>query len=190
MKGIIFTLLEHRILADYGEEAWDRIVEDADVDGIYTTLGNYSHEELLDLLEAAEAYTGKSGAEALRWFGRDALHQLADKYPDLFEPHASTRAFALTINGVIHPEVRKLYPGAQVPTFDVDEHPEQGDLMLRYRSTRGLCYFAEGLLHGTADHYGEQVNVEQPSCVHKSDDHCDLLLQVHSTPDEGGSARG
>lgn len=190
MKGIVFTLLEDRILADYGEDAWDEILDEAGVDGIYTTLGNYPHEELVALLDAAEPYAGYSGRDAQRWFGRHALVQLADKYPELFEPHTSTRGFALTINDVIHPEVRKLYPGAEVPTFEVEEHPDEGDLLLRYTSTRGLCSFAEGLLQGTGDLYGEEIDVEQPSCVHEGDDHCDLVLQVEGTPSAEAAAHG
>lgn len=188
MKGIIFTLLEERIITEHGEDAWDEILQEAGVEGVYTTLGTYPHEEFVALLEAAEPWTGENGREAQQWFGRHALHQLADKYPHLFEPHDSTRSFALTINDVIHPEVRKLYPGAKVPTFDVDEDPDDGDLLLRYRSERGLCSFAEGLLLGTADRYDERVDVHQPDCVHEGDPHCDLMLDVEPmTGWEGGS---
>lgn len=186
MKGIIFTLLENRIREDHGEDVWDEVLAEAGVDGVYTTLGNYPHEDLLDLLEAAEPYTGYSGREAQRWFGHQALHQLADKYPHLFEPHDTTRSFALNLNEVIHPEVRKLYPGAHVPTFRVEEDPEEGDLELGYRSERGLCSFAEGLLLGTADRYDERIDVHQPTCVHLGDPHCELVLDVQAgSPREG-----
>ena len=42
----------------------------------------------------------------------------AVRYPQFFEPHDCTRSFVLTLNDIIHPEVRKLYPGADVPEFD------------------------------------------------------------------------
>lgn len=181
MKGLVFVLLENRIRADHGDQAWDEILEETGLEGVYTTVGDYPYQEFVALLEAAEPYIGERGREAQRWFGRRALHQLAEEFFELFEPHDSTRAFALTINDVIHPEVRKLYPGAEVPTFDIDEAPAEGDLLLRYNSGRGLCSFAEGLLEGTADLYGETITVEQPACVHEGDPHCDLVLTVEGT---------
>jgi hypothetical protein len=117
VKGIVFTLLEETIVDEHGMDAWDRILEEAGLDGVYTTLGNYPYEQLVTLLQAAEPVVGYSGRRAQQWFGRRALHRLADRYPELFEPHTSTREFALTLNDVIHPEVRKLYPGAEVPIF-------------------------------------------------------------------------
>ena len=60
--------------------------------------------------------------------------------PQLFEPHDSTRSFLLTLNDIIHPEVRKLYPGADVPEFDFDFRA--GMLVMGYRSTRKLAFSA------------------------------------------------
>jgi predicted hydrocarbon binding protein len=72
------------------------------------------------------------------------------------------------------PEVRKLYPGADVPEFDFELRDEV--LMMGYRSSRRLCSFAEGLLLGAADHYGEQLTFAQPSCMKRGDDECVLEL--------------
>lgn len=177
MKGIIFILLEDKITDDHGQDAWDEILEDADADGAYTTLGNYPYQEFLALLDAAEPYTGETGRDAQRWFGRHALHHFTEEHAHLFDPHDSTVSFARTLNDVIHPEVRKLYPEAPVPTFDIDEDPGQGDLLLGYQSPRGLCSFAEGLLDGTADRYNETVHIEQPTCVHEGADHCEILIR-------------
>ena len=57
----------------------------------------------------------------MRWFGREALPLLADRYPDFFEQHPRHQPFLLTLNRIIHPEVRKLYPGADVPNFEFGE---------------------------------------------------------------------
>ena len=74
----------------------------------------------------------------VRWFGRHALLLLSQSYPQLFVPHTSTRPFLLTLNDIIHPEVRKLYPGADVPEFDYDTSDPQ-TLRMGYRSRRKLC---------------------------------------------------
>ena len=62
----------------------------------------------------------------------------AERYPQLFEPHDCTRSFVLTLNDIIHPEVRKLYPGADVPEFDFGIRDDDR-LVMGYRSPRKLC---------------------------------------------------
>ena len=99
--------------------------------------------------------------DVVSWLGRNALPLFALHYPELFEPHDSTPSFVLTLNDIIHPEVRKLYPGADVPEFDFAFREEL--LVMGYRSPRKMCSFAEGLLLGAADHFGERLTIEQPA---------------------------
>jgi predicted hydrocarbon binding protein len=47
---------------------------------------------------------------------------------------------------------------------------------MEYRSERRLCAFAEGLLHGAADHYGERIEIERPACLKRGDDRCVLAV--------------
>lgn len=173
MKGIIFNLLEIVVVRDYGEDTWDSLLETAGLDGAYTSVGSYPHEQLLALVDAASTATGTPADDLVRWFGREALPMLYDRYSAFFDPHPSTRPFLLTLNEVIHPEVRKLFPGAYAPSFDVGEE-DLRSLVLTYESHRGLCAFAEGLILGAADHYGEQVTVDQPECAKRGDARCIL----------------
>jgi hypothetical protein len=65
----------------------------------------------------------------------------------------------------------KLYPGVVVPDFDFEsEAPDV--LRLGYRSQRRLCALAEGFVIGAAAHYGETVELEQLTCMHRGDDRC------------------
>ena len=115
--------------------------------------------------------------DIIRWFGRNALPLLAKSYPKFFEPHDSTRPFVLTLNDIIHPEVRKLYPGADVPVFDFDTSSDEV-LVMDYVSRRQLCSFAEGLIEGAADHYGETVSIEQSQCMGRGDSKCVLEITL------------
>lgn len=175
MKGIVFNVLETLVTREHGEDAWDDILDDAGVRGAYTSLGNYDDAELHALVGAAAARSGADPQEVVRWFGREAIPVFAGLYPELFSPHESTREFVLTLNAIIHPEVRKLYPGADVPEFDFDTtDPEV--LELGYRSARKLCAFGEGLLQGAALHYGETAHIDQPECLLRGDERC--LLRI------------
>jgi hypothetical protein len=178
VKGVVFNLLEQLVARDYGEDTWDMLLDAGGLDGVYTSLGSYPDEDLGRLVSAAAHALGLPADEVVFWFGRNALPLFAERYPELFEPHDSAQSFVLTLNEIIHPEVRKLYPGADVPEFDFDIG--QGVLVMGYRSPRKLCSFAEGLLAGAADHYHERVTIEQPSCMKRGDDRC--VLEIAFVP--------
>jgi len=181
VKGVVFNILERVVSRDYGEDTWDSLLDSAGLDGSYTSLGSYADEDLMRLVAAASSALDTPPDDIVRWFGREALPVFAENYPQLFEPHASTRTFVLTLNDIIHPEVRKLYPGADVPVFDFDDSsPDR--LVMGYQSPRKMCSFAEGLLEGTANHYGERMTIEQPCCMKRGDERC--LLEI-SFPGNG-----
>ncbi len=164
MKGVIFNLAEQVVTDAYGADAWDDVLDKAGLDGAYTSLGSYADADLVALVSAAAQLLGVEPAAVVRQVGEGAIPLLAQRYPVFFSPHAAARPFLLTLNDIIHPEVRKLYPGADVPEFDF---ALEGDdvLLLTYRSQRHLCALAEGFVAGAAGHYGQRVDVSQPQCM-------------------------
>jgi hypothetical protein len=182
MKGVVFNLLEAVVRRDYGEDTWETLLEAANVDGAYSSLGNYPDEEMSKLVGAASSALKLPADDVVRWFGRNALPLLAKKHPKFFEPHNSTRPFLLTLNDVIHSEVRKLYPGADVPEFTYDTSSSEV-LLMHYRSPRKLCALAEGFIEATAAHYGENLSLDQPECMKRGDDKCVLRVSVKKLRD-------
>jgi hypothetical protein len=153
----------------------------AGVDGSYTSLGSYPDDDLVRLVRAASAEMGWSVPETLRWFGRESMPLLADRYPQFFTPHVTTRAFLLTLNDIIHAEVRKLYPGAHVPVFDFDtSSPEL--LVVGYCSERRMCALAQGFTEGAADYFEETVAFEHAACTHRGDSKCVFHLRFSAHP--------
>lgn len=175
MKGIVFNLLEEVVTTSHGADAWDSLLDAAKLDGAYTSLGNYADEALQALVVAAAQSLGMTTFEVLRWFGNEAMPLLFMRYPAFFSPHQSTRSFVLTLNSIIHPEVRKIYPGAECPDFEFSDAPD-GALLMGYRSPRRLCALAQGFVEGAATHYGEPVRFEHQQCMHKGDEMCVCLL--------------
>ena len=181
VKGIVFNLLEQVVSRDYGEDTWDDLLGAAGLVGAYTSLGSYPDEHLGRIVAAASEALALPSQDVVRWFGREALPALAKAYPAFFSPHTDTRAFLLTLNDIIHPEVRKLYPGADVPEFDFDRRPD-GSLAMGYGSHRKMCSFAEGLIEGAATHFGEQVTISQPRCMLRGDARCELEITFSPAP--------
>jgi hypothetical protein len=182
VKGIIFNLLEEVVSNDFGVDSWDDTLDAAGLSGAYTAIGNYADSDFIALLAGLPNEVGDERSR-LQWFGRRAMPLLAQRYSVFFSPHASAIPFLVSLNDVIHAEVRKLYPGAEVPDFEIGA-VGPASVTLHYRSQRRLCWLAEGFILGAADYYEQGVSIDQTACMHLGDDHCTLVC----TLDEGRNA--
>ena len=165
MKGIVFNLLEEVVIQEFGPDVWDDLLDEAQVGGAYTSLGNYPDTDMNALVAAAAAKLGKPPEDVLRWFGQQAMPLLAKRYPSLFVQHTNSRSFVLSVNSIIHPEVRKLYPGADCPFFHFTDTADDG-LTIGYESSRDLLALAQGFIEGAAQVYQEEVEIKQLVCPH------------------------
>ncbi|HJU18830.1 MAG TPA: heme NO-binding domain-containing protein [Stellaceae bacterium] len=186
MKGIIFNLLEEVVTHHHGEAAWDDLLDRAGLGGAYTSLGSYPDGELKVLVDALAGVLGLSPGECLRWFGRAAMPLLAERYPAFFIGYRTTIPFILSVNTIIHPEVRKIHPGAQCPIFRFEQAAD-GVLRLGYASPRRLCALAEGFIKGAADHFGETAAVEHLRCAARGDPECLLGIRIQAPEADDGA---
>jgi hypothetical protein len=175
VKGVIYNLVENVVRSELGDDAWDYVIDESGVSGAYTSLGTYPDSDLTDIAASVAHQVGSDPSSVIRHVGHEGLSILAERYPEFFTPHDDVRSFLMTLNEIIHPEVRRLYPGALVPDFEY-RTPEPDVIELVYRSERGRCDLAEGLVLGVGRHYGQRVEVSQPECVHRGDPHCVLRV--------------
>ncbi|MEM7002106.1 MAG: heme NO-binding domain-containing protein [Pseudomonadota bacterium] len=176
MKGVVFNLLNEMVEEGFGLAAWDTILERAGTEGIYVATDTYADEELVALVGAASELTGIPALELTRSFGEFMIPRFVESYNVFFANHDNLRDFLLTVDQVVHVEVRKLYPEAALPEFQYDAD-DGGSLTLHYRSPRKLCALAEGLIHGAAAHFGADYQLTHDVCMHNGADHCRLHLQ-------------
>ena len=115
MKGIIFNVAEKAVTELLGPDAWDDLLEDADLDGDYTALGTYPDDELLALVSAAATKTGHDPADVQRLVGRHALPHLVASIEDFLDPDLEVFEFLESVHSIIHVEVKKLDPLAKPP---------------------------------------------------------------------------
>lgn len=91
MKGVVFNLLEAVIRRDYGDDTWEALLEAAETDGAYSSLGNYPDEEVMKLVGAASSALNMPADDVVRWFGRDRNGDHFDRSSSsgyvLREPH-------------------------------------------------------------------------------------------------------
>ncbi len=84
MKGLVFNLLEAVVTRSYGDDTWDALLDAAQLDGAYTSLGNYPDEQISALVLAASQALKLSPNEVLRWFGQEAMAVMVERYPAFF----------------------------------------------------------------------------------------------------------
>lgn len=175
MKGIIFNIVESVVVAEHGIDAWDDVIDESGVLGAYTSLGTYPDSDLLAIAGVVADRAQTTPSNVMRHVGHQGLSRIYDRYPQFFTPHSDVISFLLTVDEIIHPEVRSLYPGADVPRFTYNL---VGDttLELTYQSRRKRCDFAEGMILGAAEHYGQTVEITQTRCMMLGDDECVLRV--------------
>ncbi|MFZ4519852.1 MAG: heme NO-binding domain-containing protein [Microthrixaceae bacterium] len=177
MKGVLFNVVEDVVQTTLPADSWDHAVMASGCGGAYTSLGDYPAADLERIVGALAEQTGLPPEDVLRHAGRHGFAVLAERHPELLEQDMDLGDLLHGLDGVIHPEVLKLYPSAQPPSFAVrDTGPDRWELV--YESRRGLCHLAEGLLVGAAEFFGRSATVEQPTCVHRGDDRCVLIVQA------------
>lgn len=184
MKGIIFTTLGQMIEEKFGLEFWDKVILDASPasEGIYTAGNVYADQELFALVASASKLTGIPTNDLVAAYGEYLFDKLIALFPGLVPENYSLKQFLKSINNVIHVEVKKLHPNAELPSLSYeDTTPKQ--LVILYRSPRKLCPLAIGLMKGAANHYKEKLNIEEPVCMHQGADHCRFELTFSNKTD-------
>lgn len=178
MKGIVFSVFANFVETIHGLEVWDEVLNVVQPisKGIYTSGSSYSDAELFVLIGALSKITGESVEDLVFSLGYFMLNAVAKIYPALFRDK-NLKEFLLSIDSVIHVEVKKLYPDADTPTFTYED-PGQNQLVMIYFSKRKMCRLAEGLIAGAADHFKENIVINKTTCCGKGDASCRFEIGI------------
>ena len=119
MKGIVFTEFLEMVEQRHGLETVDTIIETAQLPngGAYTAVGTYDHHELLRLVGSLSQATNSAVPKLVYAFGRHLFASFSRAYPYVFEGIHSTTEFLANVEDLIHVEVKKLYPDAELPSI-------------------------------------------------------------------------
>ena len=168
MHGLIFASLHDYTVRRLGEEH----VSDIWSDRVFQLTEAYEDEWFAAQLERLAVATGEPLDEVQRAFGSFAARETFLRlFPDYYAASGNTFAFLLGIEEKIHHLVRATIPGANPPRLHVQQLSELG-VLVSYTSERKLCRLLEGLVRGTASHYGDDVLMEEIQCMHRGDTGC------------------
>ena len=159
MKGIVFTEFLELVENEFGLVMVQRIIDECelDTDGVYTSIGTYSHKDMFKMVGKLSEIKGIPIPELLTIFGEYFFNTLSNDYPQ-FMKQANLFGFLDSIENYIHPEVLKLYQDAELPSFG-SEIKNENELILNYMSSRKLSDVAIGLIKGASKYYNEDVNI-------------------------------
>lgn len=162
MKGIVFTELLEMVEDRFGFELADRVISEVDLpsNGVYTAVGTYDFSELVTILVKLSELTGLSTGELQRAYGNHLFTRFSTLYHHFFADATDAFSFLSKIENYIHVEVRKLYPDAELPSFDIKQ-ADPYTLEMVYSSERGMADFAHGLIEGCLTHFGEEIKIDR-----------------------------
>lgn len=158
---MMFTEFLEWVERTWSDDVADDILDASTLDsnGAYTSVGTYDHREMLTLVGALSARVKEPADVLVKRFGRDAFAILARSHPKTMVDADSAFELLQSLDDHIHPEVRKLYPDAEVPTFDAER--TGATLELVYHSSRPFADLAEGLIVGCGEWFNEPLTVQR-----------------------------
>jgi Haem-NO-binding len=162
MKGVIFTEFLNLVEAKYGYETVDSLIEESNLHskGAYTAIGTYPHSEMVKLVTNLSIRTHIPIQDVLKMYGTHLFSVFAQSYGHFLCNITSSFQLFLSIDKYIHVEVQKIYPDAELPSFECTLL-NGTTLEMLYKSERRMGDFAEGLIEATLSHYKEKATIER-----------------------------
>lgn len=160
MKGIVFTEFLDLVENKFGLEMVDKIIYQSNLEsnGIYTAVGTYNFSEMLQLLKNLSENTKISIDNLLLVYAEHFFSVLEKSYPELLATYSDPIQMLSSIENHIHIEVRKIYPDAELPIFEVVEKGKN-TLTLIYKSSRAMHHFGLGLMNKTFEHFNSTATI-------------------------------
>lgn len=177
MKGVIFTEFLEMVEDKFSPEVADRIIDASNLasEGAYTSVGTYDHGELIRMVEHLSKESDLDIGLLVKTFGNYLFTRFVILYPSFFANTHSCFEFLELIENHIHVEVKKLYPEAELPTFDTTRINEN-TLEMIYSSERPFAPVAEGLIEGCIAHYEEHIDLQMQDLSGGASNHAKFTL--------------
>ncbi|MEE4243915.1 MAG: heme NO-binding domain-containing protein, partial [Kangiellaceae bacterium] len=169
MKGIVFSEFVEMVEDKFGEDMMDDLIDATNPasGGSYTTVGTYSHEELVNMVVELSNRTELPVPALVKTFGLHLADVFTKKFTSFYDEVDNILDFLKKIDNHIHVEVAKLYPDAELPEFSFEES-DSGEFLLHYRSTRGFADLALGLIEGSAGYFNQTLNIDRQDSMDRN----------------------
>ncbi len=180
MKGMVFTELVEFVENQFGFDVADAMLEASMLEekGAYTQAANYTFEELVAIVSRLADITKIPMEALIEAYGRHLFGRIVRLYPPMVANFSSCLPFIAQVDTFIHPQVKKLYPDADLPSFSVVSLTDN-ELVIDYSSNKPLMPLARGLMFGSADYFGETIEILQDDTVHDTGQLARFTVKCH-----------
>lgn len=160
MKGIVFTEFLELVENKFGIETVDEIIELSNLEsgGIYTSVGTYNFSEMLQLVSHLSGITKLSVNELLYTYGVHFFSVIEKIHGNILNQYNDPVELLSSIENHIHVHVRKIYPDAELPYFEISKEKEN-KLTMIYYSERAMYTFAKALIEKSFSHYKKEASI-------------------------------
>lgn len=184
MKGIVFTEFLEMVEDTFSPDVADKIIDastNLSTDGAYTAIGTYHHSELIELVTHLSEEIDMDTSLLVKTFGTYLFSRFVVLYPGFFESNNSCFGFLEMIENHVHVEVKKLYPDAELPSFQT-KLLNDSTLEMIYESNRPFAPLAEGLMSGCIEYYNEDINIDITDLSDGQNKHVKYVLHKNDSP--------
>lgn len=177
MKGIILNITEQFLKEKFGEDLLAEVRNDSvlSTQTYFSGPGTYPDADWMELVHKASAILRMTVIELQISLGNFTFMQLAEKFPQFVTPYKHPKDFLLTVEHMIHVDVRKMYADSNPPRFLYADN-SANELTITYISERKLYAFMEGILNGVQEYFKVPFMQEQFVYIEDGVEQCDFRL--------------
>jgi len=179
MHGRIFWEFRDYAEARHGAGTWLKLLENSGLEEKVYLRQPYPDTEMVSLMMAASALSGKSLPELLEEFGEFTVPSLLNMYGYLMKREWRTLDVIEHTEKIAHGAARMTDAGS-APPFLLTKRLGPEELKLTYSSPRKLCAFAVGVAKGLGKHFNEEVRLQHSVCMHRGDPVCEIVIHAHA----------
>ena len=185
MLGLLYRIAFTWLHEQGGPDALGEVMQRVGIapERVFRMNEMYSDEEWRHIFAASCEVLGLSTRQAERSFAGSFIRDAERRFPRFFQMSQSSREFLErqpTIHnsfatGLVDREARE-----QVnDKFRIESLPDR--IITHYRSQNRLCGVYIALAELVIDRYGDMAAIQEPRCMRRGDEHCEIVVQWFET---------
>lgn len=177
MHGVVHQRFKEYVVEGADEATWQAVLDRAGIEPtLYLAVSSYPDEEFDDALEALAALSGYDRTTIERDFGRYLAPTLCSTFHGyLPRGDLPTLLHALASVSTVLDDA-----GSTTKLPEITSASAAEGIRVTYRSERGYCSMARGILEGLITEYEADASVRKNACVDAGDEMCAFLVTIDS----------
>jgi hypothetical protein len=162
MYGMINQAIKDLVLTKFGEDAWGKICDNANLTkGDFVFMQYYPDKVTYDLVGAASKHLSISGDIILREFGKHwILYTAKEGYGAMMDLFGQDFKSCLQNLNSLHERMGMSMPQLRPPRFSFSQESEAIYIISYFSKRPGLCPMVIGLLEGLAAKYETKATID------------------------------